>query len=206
MFNKKGFTLVELLVVLIIVAILAAVAAPLYLQHTKKARMSEAIATMSLIRQSQRDYKVNHANYFDVSEVTTLAKTAGNIKLGLPLTVTGSTGQPNPDPSGADVTVDVSQYFSNASYFVDADPTPADITNATQPGLFTGPGPVDFIISAKGNNSFKCTPITTIDPALKESCAIHADDVAGYEAMMDNSGRIFVCYGTCGTVGNWGAY
>jgi prepilin-type N-terminal cleavage/methylation domain-containing protein len=198
MLNKKGFTLVELLVVLIIVAILAAIATPLYLQHTKKARISEAIATMSLIRQSERDYKVNHTTYFDVKEDTTKSNTAGNIEKGLPTSVVAATGVPTPDPSGVEINTGVTQYFSNASFFVDADPTPGDIT--TRSGLFTNPGPQGFLISAKGDNSYACAASTDT------ACAVHAGDVAGYEAEMDDSGRIFVCYGTCGTAANWGAY
>jgi prepilin-type N-terminal cleavage/methylation domain-containing protein len=202
--NKKGFTLVELLVVLVIIGILAAVATPIYLANTKRAKMSEAIATISLIRQAQRDFKINQNAYFDVTEDTTLAKNAGNIQLVLPTSVVAATGVPTPDPSGADVTTDVSQYFSNASFFVDADPTPGQITDATLPGKFTNPGPVDFIISAKGDNSFPCAG--AIDTTLKESCAVRAVEVAGFEAMMDNSGRIFVCYGNCTVANSWSLY
>ena len=199
----KGFTLVELLVVLVIIGILAAVATPLYLQHTKRAKVSEAVATLGLIRQAERDYKVNHNSYFDVAQDATLAKTAGNIQKGLPSSISDlTTGTPSPNPSGVDVTTDVTQYFSNASFFVDADPTPGDIT--TRSGLFTNPGPIDFLASAKGVNSFKCAG--AVDTTAKESCAVHADDVATYEVEMDNSGRIFVCYTTCGTASNWSAY
>ena len=65
--NVKGFTMIELLVVLVIIAILAAVATPLFLANTKRAKASEAVATMGLIRQAQRDYKTNNNTYFDVA-------------------------------------------------------------------------------------------------------------------------------------------
>ena len=42
MFSKKGFTMVELLVVLIILAILVAVAVPMYFANVRRARASEA--------------------------------------------------------------------------------------------------------------------------------------------------------------------
>ena len=64
--NKKGFTMVEVLVVLVIVAILAAVATPIYLANVQRSRASEAIASMALIRQAERDYVINAANYFDI--------------------------------------------------------------------------------------------------------------------------------------------
>ena len=71
MFRRKkikqvpAFTLVELLVVLVIVAILAAVATPLYLQNTRKAKASEAVATLGLLRDAERDYRSQHDLYFD---------------------------------------------------------------------------------------------------------------------------------------------
>ncbi len=195
--NKQGFTMVELLVVLIIVAILAAVATPIYLANTKKSKMSEAVATAGLVRQAERDYNVNHNTFFDVAQDTNLSNTAGNIQKPLPSSVVAATGVPTPDPSGVDVNVGVSQYFSNASFYVEA-PAPTNANTRSQ--LFTNPAPVGFLISMKGDNSYKCAANTDT------SCAVHADEIAGYELEMDNSGRIFVCYANCGTATNWSAY
>ncbi len=195
--NKKGFTLVELLVVLVIIGILAAVATPLYLQHTKRAKVSEAIATMGLIRQALRDYKVNHNSFFDVTQKAD----DGNIQLPLPTGIAdAATGKPDPEPSGVDVNAGVTQYFSNSSFFVDAGGTGGLGDKDGASGLFKTPDAVDFIISAKGDNSDAC------DSATDDNCAIHNTDVAGYQVEMDNSGRIFACYGTCSTAANWSAY
>ena len=210
--NRLGFTMIELLVVLIIVAILVAVAAPLYLANVKRSRMSEAIATMGLIRQAERDYKINHNAYFDIAEVTTQALGAGNIKNGFPTTV-ATDGTPILATSGVDINVGTTQYFSNAVYSVDADNTvpaaPGSI-RAVATALFATPAPVDFIISVRGANSFPCGATA---PTSSQSCAVKATEVQGtsattdYEAVMDNSGRIFVCFGTdCSAAANWSAY
>jgi prepilin-type N-terminal cleavage/methylation domain-containing protein len=54
--NRKGFTLVELMVVILIVGILAAVAIPLMQGRISKAKWSEANATAGTIRTAVRAY------------------------------------------------------------------------------------------------------------------------------------------------------
>ena len=49
---QKGFTLIELMIVVAIIGILAAVALPAYQDYTKKAKMSEVILALSTCRTS----------------------------------------------------------------------------------------------------------------------------------------------------------
>ncbi len=201
MLNRKGFTMVELLVVLVIIAILAAVATPIYLANTQRAKMSEAIATMSLIRQAQRDFKVNNNSFFDVAEDTTTPdNTTGHIQLPIASSVVIATGVPTPNPSGVNLSLGVTQYFSNGAFFVQTDATQATLNGFSRSGLFTNPGVVGMLVSMKGTHNYKCA--ATADT----QCAVKGDQTTTFEAEMDDSGRTFVCYDTCGTAANWSAY
>ncbi len=48
--SERGFTLIELMIVVAIIAILAAVAYPIYLNYVKRTRMSEVILALSACR------------------------------------------------------------------------------------------------------------------------------------------------------------
>jgi len=61
--NQKGFTLVELMIVVIIVGILAAVAIPMYQGATERAKASEAVAALGTIRGAMRVYYAEHGTY-----------------------------------------------------------------------------------------------------------------------------------------------
>lgn len=57
-FNRqdKGFTLIEVLVVVVIVAILAAISVPIYIQYVQGARASDAQATIGAIYNAVKMY------------------------------------------------------------------------------------------------------------------------------------------------------
>ena len=60
--NQKGFTMVELMVVVVIVGVLAAVAVPLYGKYVKNARVTEATARIGEIVTSSKAWAVENAN------------------------------------------------------------------------------------------------------------------------------------------------
>jgi type IV pilus assembly protein PilE len=61
--NQRGFTLVELMIVVIIVGILAAVAIPMYQGATERAKASEAVAALGTIRGAMRVFYAEHGTY-----------------------------------------------------------------------------------------------------------------------------------------------
>jgi type II secretion system protein G len=61
--GKRGFTLVELIVVIIIVGILATVAIPMMSANTDRAKRTEAVAALGALRTAQRLYKMEYTNY-----------------------------------------------------------------------------------------------------------------------------------------------
>jgi len=56
--NQKGFTLIELMIVIAIVGILAAVALPAYQDYTIRAKLAEPMAALSEAKSSMAEYFV----------------------------------------------------------------------------------------------------------------------------------------------------
>lgn len=67
--NSKGFTLVELLLVMVIVAILTTIAVVAYQKYTTSARVSEAIQYITTIALSQKVEKQSVQGYYFASSV-----------------------------------------------------------------------------------------------------------------------------------------
>jgi prepilin-type N-terminal cleavage/methylation domain-containing protein len=76
---QKGFTLVELMIVVIVVGVLAAVAIPMYTLASEKAKASEAVAALGSIRTAMRSYYAEHGTYINASFVDGAAVTVGDI-------------------------------------------------------------------------------------------------------------------------------
>lgn len=68
--NIKGFTLVELVIVIVIVGILSIVAVPIYRSYTRKSIATEGKSLLGVVQMSQRAYFAEHSCYLDVGETS----------------------------------------------------------------------------------------------------------------------------------------
>jgi type IV pilus assembly protein PilA len=62
---KKGFTLIELIIVIVIIGVLATFAVPLYLKSTERAKEVKAKHALGIIARAEKMYRSNNDQYLD---------------------------------------------------------------------------------------------------------------------------------------------
>lgn len=63
--NKKGLTLIELIIVMVVVAILAAIALPMYTGHMVRARRADAKVALEQLRAAQEMRRAEYGAYLN---------------------------------------------------------------------------------------------------------------------------------------------
>ena len=66
--NKKGFTLIELIIVIVIVGILSVIAVPVYRGYIEKAIMSEGKTLLGAIGKAELAYHVQHRRFLAIEK------------------------------------------------------------------------------------------------------------------------------------------
>lgn len=101
-FHTRGWTLIELMVVVAIVGILAAVAYPSYTEYVRKGRRADAVAALGAVQQAQERYRSNHPSYGTMAEIGAPSTTAhGHYTVAVTGTPTASTYSAVATPIGA---------------------------------------------------------------------------------------------------------
>jgi len=107
--RNKGFTLIEVLIVVIILGILATLAVPQFGKMRKRARLAEAWAGLGALRTAQAVYYMEHDNYaiaigdldFDTPSGGGFSYTVSGAALGVSYTGYAQGHTPDADFSGA---------------------------------------------------------------------------------------------------------
>jgi type IV pilus assembly protein PilE len=89
--RAKGFTLIELMIVVAIVAILAAVAVPAYQSSVQKSRRSDAITALSGLQLAEEKYRASNPTYGTPAQVGVSGASSGGYYT-IAATATSATG------------------------------------------------------------------------------------------------------------------
>lgn len=124
---KKGFTLIELMIVVAIVGILAAVAYPSYTNYVTRAKRAAAQAFMLSVASKEEQVVLDLRSYVTVTSNTNFPNTPTAASPGLNISV----------PSEVISLYAFSAAASGAAYTISAVPTGAQLTNDTKCATLT---------------------------------------------------------------------
>ncbi|NIM99713.1 MAG: prepilin-type N-terminal cleavage/methylation domain-containing protein [candidate division Zixibacteria bacterium] len=86
--SQKGFTLIELMIVVVIIGILAALAIPRFMRATTKSKQSEAKNILKQIYAMERAYRQEYNTYWGQGVVASAAAPAAFARIGVDVMAT----------------------------------------------------------------------------------------------------------------------
>lgn len=89
---QRGFTLIELMIVVTIIGLLAAVAIPGYGQYVRRAHRSEGMATLSALAAAQEKYYLSNNSYTTVLADLKIAATTEHGYYDIKITAADASG------------------------------------------------------------------------------------------------------------------
>jgi len=156
--NKKGFTLVELMIVVAIIGILAAIAIPNFIKFQARSKQSEAKTNLKALFQAEKSYFAERDTYSNDMQTIGFIPERGNrymYRLGSGTAQTRSQAAIGTQANPTGIQVDTYRIpgadsapgfvASNATYTLDG----AATLPASQPGVLTGSNG-SFVGSATG--------------------------------------------------------
>ncbi|MEX1199180.1 MAG: type IV pilin protein [Methylophaga sp.] len=94
---NKGFTLIELMIVVVVIAVLAAIAIPAYQNYVERARRADAKSALLAVQLAQEKYRANNPTYGTLAEIGAAASSPDgyynitvNVNAGPPSTYTAT--------------------------------------------------------------------------------------------------------------------